>query len=54
MCVTRFGAFRLSQDRATAVANELVKEGANQQYVFIEARGLGEGNANRVEVYLEN
>jgi outer membrane protein OmpA-like peptidoglycan-associated protein len=48
------GAFRLSQDRANAVARELVREGANQQYVFVEARGRADGNANRVEVYLEN
>ncbi|WP_368744900.1 OmpA family protein, partial [Desertibaculum subflavum] len=49
------GAFRLSQDRANAVARELVREGANQQYVFVEAHGFGaDGAANRVEVYLEN
>lgn len=49
------GAFRLSQDRANAVARELVREGANQQYVFVEAHGsAGNGAANRVEVYLEN
>jgi outer membrane protein OmpA-like peptidoglycan-associated protein len=48
-------AFRLSQDRANAVANELVKAGAERQYVFVEGRGQSPGgNADRVEVYLEN
>jgi outer membrane protein OmpA-like peptidoglycan-associated protein len=49
------GAFRLAQDRANAVATELVRAGANQQYVFVEAHGYAaDGNPNRVEIYLEN
>lgn len=52
---SKLNAFRLAQDRATAVANALTREGAKPNFVFVEARTDAAGDpANRVDLYLEN
>jgi len=52
---SKLNAFRLAQERASAVASALTREGARANFVFVEARTDMAGEpANRVDLYLEN